>query len=309
MKHVFILNPAAGQNDKTGQIRDKIKSAMSGRREEYEIHTTNGPMHAIELSMQAAQSGDEVRIYACGGDGTLNEAVCGAAGYKNASVTHIPAGSGNDFIKIFGADAYRFLDINELIDGETHEFDLIECGDRQAINICSVGFDARIGTEVHRYKNLPLISGKGAYNMSVLVNFIKGIHLPYEVEADGVRFDGRYTMLVVCNGRYYGGGYCPVPEAEPDDRLLDFLLVGPVSRFTVARLISSFSKGRWREYPEIFKHMRGRELRVRADRISPVNLDGERLNLREMCFRISEKKLVFAFPRGASWKNGQNTAD
>ena len=43
-----------------------------------------------------------MRIYACGGDGTLNEVVNGAAGFDNAAVTCVPKGTGNDFLKLFG---------------------------------------------------------------------------------------------------------------------------------------------------------------------------------------------------------------
>ena len=57
-----------------------------------------------------------MRIYACGGDGTLNEAVAGAAGFGNAAVTHYPMGSGNDFLRMFGPDACRFYDLRALLD-------------------------------------------------------------------------------------------------------------------------------------------------------------------------------------------------
>ena len=39
---------------------------------------TTRPGHAEEIARRAAQSGEEIRIYACGGDGTLNEVANGA---------------------------------------------------------------------------------------------------------------------------------------------------------------------------------------------------------------------------------------
>ena len=50
---------------------------------------------------------EEYRIYACGGDGTLNEVASGAAGFPNGTITAYPGGSGNDFVKIFD-DPRRF---------------------------------------------------------------------------------------------------------------------------------------------------------------------------------------------------------
>ena len=54
---------------------------------------------AEEIARRLVSSGEEVRLYACGGDGTLNEVVNGAAGFDNAAVTCIPIGTGNDFLK------------------------------------------------------------------------------------------------------------------------------------------------------------------------------------------------------------------
>ena len=72
-------------------------------------------------------------------------------GHANVAVTHFPCGTGNDFIKMFGAEKERFFDLAELVRGEVRPFDVMECCGRYAINICSVGIDARIGTEVHQY--------------------------------------------------------------------------------------------------------------------------------------------------------------
>ncbi len=71
-----------------------------------------------------------VRLYACGGDGTLNEVVNGAAGHANAAVTHFPGGSGNDFIKIF-SDPAAFRSLPRLLDAEEATFDLIRCNGQE----------------------------------------------------------------------------------------------------------------------------------------------------------------------------------
>ena len=102
-----------------------------------------------------------MRIYACGGDGTLNEIASGAAGFPNAAVTAFSGGSGNDFVKIFSEPA-AFSNLARLLDAEETAFDLIACNEDLALNICSVGLDARIGTDVARYKRLPFLHGFNA---------------------------------------------------------------------------------------------------------------------------------------------------
>lgn len=305
MKHLFVINPAAGSGKSVAERIKEIETMMLWRSESYKIAVTEYPNHATEIVCEEAKASGRLRVYACGGDGTLNEVINGAAGLQNVAVTHHTTGTGNDFTKIFGAQANRFKSLNSLIDGDETVMDLYECNGRYGINIGSVGFDARIGTEVHKYSRL--IKGRGAYNLSVIINVIKGIHLPYTVDVDGRKLDGRFTMLVACNGRYYGGGFMPMPEAEPDDGLLDFLLVGPTSRLSVAKIIGKFSAGRHADFPELFTHVRGKRMTIVADRMSPVNIDGERLDAQNITFSISEKKVNFFFPRDISWEKANRT--
>ena len=302
MKHLFIVNPAAGKQDRSREIIAEIDGAMAGRGEDYECRVTAGPRHAEKLVGDAAKECESLRVYACGGDGTLNETVNGAAGLDNVAVTHYPCGSGNDFIKIFGRDSERFKNLDELINGDCAWFDLIECNGRYGISICSIGFDARIGIGMRDFKRLPLVTGRGAYNLSVIYNVFKGIHLPYKVDIDGREFGGRFTMLVACNGRYYGGGFNPVPESEPDDGLLDFLLVKKVSRLGVAALVAKYAAGRYREIGDLITYCRGKRMNVVCDRKNIINIDGERLDAENLYFGISDRKIRFVFPRGAQWK-------
>ena len=116
------------------------------------------------------------------------------------------------------------------------------------------------------------------------------------------RIDARQTMICVCNGRWYGGGFNPVPEAVLDDGLLDVLLVRPVSRLQVASIIGKYKKGQFRRYPEIFRHFRVPELRVICDGESRVNIDGELMMARDVRFGISRHKIRFFYPKGLSWE-------
>ena len=227
--------------------------------------------------------------------------VNGAASFPNCAVTHYPIGSGNDFIKA-SSDPAAFEALENLLDPDERVFDLIQVNDRLGIDICSIGIDARIGTDVGKYKRIPLLSGAGAYTLSMVVNVIKGIHRHYIVEIAGERIDARQTMICVCNGRWYGGGYNPVPDAELDDGLLDVLLVAPVSRLQAASIIGKYKKGQYRNYPELIRHFRVSELRVICDEESRVNIDGELLLAQDVRFAVSQHKIRFFYPKGLSWE-------
>ena len=114
MKHLFIINPRAGKKNSTGRLIDQIEQLRRNHGLDCETMLTTRPGHAEEIARRAAQSGEEIRIYACGGDGTLNEVANGAAGAEHIEVTVVPVGTGNDFLKNFGEDRVRFLDLEEL---------------------------------------------------------------------------------------------------------------------------------------------------------------------------------------------------
>ena len=125
MKHLFLVNPAAGKRGSTEALLRRVEEAFSPLGLEHEVVLTSSAGDAEQLARRAACSGGPVRIYACGGDGTLNEVVNGAAGYPNAAVTNVPKGTGNDFLRIFGANyAARFSDLAALSRGPQAAFDL-----------------------------------------------------------------------------------------------------------------------------------------------------------------------------------------
>ena len=301
MKHVFIINPAAGKYDHTAEFSNRIREICEPKGLDFSILNSKKPGDCVRIARELAETGEELRIYACGGDGTLNEVVCGAAGFDNVAVTHFPGGSGNDFIKIFDKPE-AFKSLEALLDPDEAKFDLIQVGEDYSLNICSIGIDARIGTEIAKYKHLPGVSGKGAYNLSTVINLVKGIHHHYIVEIDGEELDGRFTLICVCNGRFYGGGYQPVPEAEPDDGKLEVILVDKVSRLQVAGIIGKYKQGRYAEVPKLMHHYTAKRIVVRCDETEVVNLDGEARCGTEIEMKVSDKKIRFFYPKGLTYK-------
>ena len=76
MKHLFIVNPVAGKQKPEEKIKlihesaDRVPGGLSGG---FEIYVTRAPMDAVEKIRSTAANGEALRVYACGGDGTLNE--------------------------------------------------------------------------------------------------------------------------------------------------------------------------------------------------------------------------------------------
>lgn len=301
MRHLFIINPAAGSRDRTAAYKEQITTVCTAQGLDYDIAVSVAPGDCTRIAREAAKSGEEYRIYSCGGDGTLNEIVNGIAGYPNVAVTVFAGGSGNDFIRIFG-DFAPFRDLNCLLSTKEAEFDLIRCNDRYCLNICSVGLDARIGTDVSNYKRLPLFSGFRAYAFSAIVNTIRGVSRHFVVEVDGEVLDSDFTLLCACNGSYYGGGFHPVPEANPADGLLEVLLIKKVSRLKVLSVIGKYKQGKFKDYPHLIRHIRTSALKITCDEPSSINLDGELLVSQQVNITLAKEKIRFFYPKELSWE-------
>ena len=298
MKHLFIINPAAGSRDRTLECSREIAKLCKSL--DYRVEISRGPGHCTELAREAARTGEACRIYACGGDGTLNEVVAGAAGFPNAAVTVWAGGSGNDFVRLF-SEPKAFQHLERLLECEETTFDLIRCNDALALNICSVGLDARIGTDVANYKRLPFLQGFWAYAASAVVNVVRGVSQPLKVALCGQIRDEEMTMVCVCNGRYYGGGFYAVPEADPRDGLLDVLLVKKVTRGQVPGLIGKYKAGRYKELPEYITHYRTDRLEIHSPTPTAVNLDGELKMETDISMSIAAEKIRFFYPKGLTW--------
>ncbi len=300
MKHLFIINPAAGSRDRTRQYKAQIRKICREKGIDYRIEVSTAPGKCREIAREAALTGQPYRLYACGGDGTLNEVASGAAGFENVAVTVFAGGSGNDFIKLFD-EPEAFCDLSRLLDAEETQFDLIRCNEDYSVNICSVGLDARIGTDVSNYKRLPLLSGFRAYALSAVINTIRGVSEHYKVEVDGQTIDSEQTLVCVCNGRFYGGGFNPVPDADPADGLLDILLVTKVSRLKVLQVVGKYKDGKYAQYPELIRHFRTDRVKIICDKPTGINLDGELRTAETIDIRVADEKLRFFYPKGLVW--------
>ena len=302
MKHIFIINPTAGKRDSRQRIYDMADILRDKHGLDVQCILTKKQGHATELTRKLCESGEELRFYACGGDGTINEVANGILGYDNAAMTCIPVGTGNDFLKNFGDDAAKFSDAENLWDGPQFPMDVIEVGDRIALTIACSGIDARIGRDVHKYSESPLLDGKSSYIVSLIANFIfKDIASHWTVEIDGNAVEGDYAVVSVCNGRYYGGGFMPMPEARMDDGIMNVMIVDKVSKLQFLRFVGPYAKGEYRKLPTFARGYTPKVVRIRSEQEDIVTcLDGESIVNSDVTIKLSDKRLNFFGPAGCS---------
>ena len=300
MKHVFIINPTAGKADSRQKIYDMADALRTKHDLDVQCILTKKQGHATEIARRLCDSGEELRFYACGGDGTVNEVANGIIGYDNAAMSVIPVGTGNDFLKNFGGDMDKFRDAENLWNGPQFPMDAIDVNGRVALTIACSGIDARVARDVHKYSESPILDGKSSYIASLLVNFLfKGIGSHWTVELDGETIEDDFSLVSVCNGRYYGGGFMPVAEARMDDGVLNTLVVKKVSRGAFIKFVGPYSKGQYYKFPHVARCVAPKVVRIRSEKPDIVTcLDGECITSDDVTIRLSDKRLNFFGPTG-----------
>lgn len=267
-KYYFIVNPKAGQGEGNETFIKHIRGIAEKNNVKPVIYISEGIGDAEILARQiciensslpAEKMADEIRIYACGGDGTFNEVLNGIMGYENVAAGVIPIGTGNDFCRNF-AEAGDFLDVENQIFGKSMKCDAIryhgvlagEEKTRYCANMFNIGFDCNVVDLTATLKNYPLIKGTMAYMMAVLVMMVKKKGADLRVEADGkVLHDGPLLLTAVSGGSYCGGGVKGMPLADLTDGLLNVNIIYNVPRIEFIKKFPYYAKGTHMELPDI----------------------------------------------------------
>lgn len=296
MKYIFIINPEAGKEKSKVKLDNEIRSVFKDT--DFIVEYTKYPGHATEIAMMHASTKEEMIIFACGGDGTINEVVNGMYKYKNAKLALIPIGTGNDFIKFFKKISKDdFLNLEGYKDGQDLPCDLIYSNNRVCLNIASVGFDARVVQKVARFKRLPFVNGGFAYILSVFNSFLASMKFHQALKIDDTYIDYKnYIFIVAANGSYYGGGFHPTPDAKINDGFIDVITIDALSRLRVMTLIKKYKAGEHRSF-DFVKEFRCKKLQILGKKEVVLNMDGETIKVKDPIIEILEKQITLYLPK------------
>lgn len=305
MKHIFIINPVAGNGVAEAVYLPKILTAVKEFGLEYEVHRTINVGDATRYvkSRCAEEEQESFRFYAIGGDGTLNEVVNGAMGHSNAEVAFLPSGTGNDFARSF-QEHMLFRDVSRQIRGTARLVDVIRYNDRYAINMLNIGLDCQVVSEMNRLKKYPFIRGPLAYIAGVGVVFVGNQGYEFQIELeDGQTMEEEFTLIAIGNGAFCGGGFKGVPLANLQDGLFDINLVRKVNRRAFASLIGSYRKGTHLEHPlakDRILYLKGKRLKMKSPdgEQFQVCVDGEIEQVKELVVDVLPKAILFSVPEG-----------
>lgn len=302
MTHLFILNAFAGTKDSTPELKAQIEALnLPGT----VIEFTKGKDDATKIARRYAEKGGELRVYACGGDGTANEALHGLLGFDNVSMGVIPVGTGNDYVRSLPGKTEDFLDLRKMTEGDTVRVDLLKCEDRYALNVISVGYDCEVADRAQKNKRWPLMSGPLAYKLAIVQCLITKRKHTFTPFADGrmipVAEGFKSQMLAVAaKGKFYGGGIKATPYAELSDGLIDFMAIPTVPITYFAWLMGPFTRGEHIDHPKaksFILHEKCRELRLDNRGDIKIGIDGEMFVMKDPVITVVPKAFDIIVPK------------
>ncbi|MBO4637982.1 MAG: hypothetical protein J5685_12675 [Clostridiales bacterium] len=270
MRYIVIINSRA--NPKTREALDDAIRNVSlvdpDLRNRLEFKYTEYPGHAADIATEAAASyGDKVTIVACGGDGTIHE-IANALAFGKTPMIAIPFGTGNDFVKTTLPN-WKLWDFERLIMNldktEIKPVDLVKIDSydmmgnhinhwsRYFNNVASIGLDTKVQARAKAIVAAKdtKFNRKTAYIRAALALVLggkRGNDFSFELELeDGTVYKSsktRYTLLSMCNGKYYGDGFCPAPMADISDGLIDVCVVDDVPLYRAIPLLAAYKTGK-----------------------------------------------------------------
>lgn len=274
MKYIFIVNPESAKGNAM-KIIGNIEKVCKQEHIEYEVCYTLAQGDATRLAQ--SYKDEENIIYAVGGDGTLSEVLNGVVGTKN-KIGIIPAGSDNDF--------YRT--VKEIGKAEI-ESDVGVVNGKYFLNIACVGIDAEVANNVPLMKKKN-VKVKNLYTASILYTFthfkFKQIHFKSQEKDE----KGNFTILSICNGRYYGGGYNISPKASLEDNYFDVYYINKLRLPSIINLLLKLKKGKL-EQDKRTNHFKTNNITVTSEEPIRFNVDGETIENTKFEIKIIPKAI------------------
>ena len=291
MRICVIFNPAARGN-KARHFRRELDAIGS----QCALKATAAPGDARRLAAEAVGEGYDL-VVAAGGDGTVNEVLNGIGdapeGFARARLGVLPLGTVNVFaleLKIpFRIErAWEVLQRGRemMMDLPRVEFSANGKIERRFfIQLAGAGFDARA---------VELVDWQHKKKVGLLAYVVAGLKALREMKpkitarAGGERFTGE--LILIGNGKFYGGSFVVFPAADLRDGMLDVCVFPRVNWLTLLRSAPGLLMRR--KLPAgVIRHFRAPSLEVAGDGAAGFELDGEWVGRLPVKFSVERERL------------------
>jgi len=300
---VFLVNPASA-NGSTGSRWAQLAHVAAGAGLTGNTFFSERPGHLTELARAAADDGADLLVVV-GGDGALHEVANGIVGRDGVDVAVVMRGTGMDFARTYGIPTKPERAFDVALRGRTREIDVARVtyrswsGDETSehlVNVGSVGMSADAARRANSRSKA--LGGKATFFLTIAESFVRWRNVEMRVRAGEDVRRGKMTSVVVANGQYHGGSMWLAPEAQPDDGLLDAVLIGDITKSDFVRSVGRIYRGTHLTHPKI-ELLRAPRVEVDADQPVPLELDGEQPGTTPARFEIVPRALRIRVPADA----------
>lgn len=279
MNYIFLINRFSLKNN-TEKLVNKLTTICQKLNINYKLEINSNIRTTEDILKKYI---DSKNIIIClGGDGTINRTLNAIVNTDNI-LGYIPLGTGNDFYK-----SNKEL----LVDG-INKVDLIKINDKYFINTACFGIDADIANS-DKLIHSSIIPKSQRYNVSIISNFIKYKPRHLKIVINGKKYEDNYTTVVLCNGRYYGGGYKVGTNALLDDGLMDVYLAEKTSKIRMLKLLLNMKKGSHEQDKSINK-INAKKVYIESPKQIKCNIDGEILEDNKFNIEVIPKGIEIYF--------------
>ncbi|MEW5784956.1 MAG: diacylglycerol kinase family protein [Bacillota bacterium] len=284
-KIAVVVNPASA-NGMTARRWPEIAALLEQAGISFNEYLTRGPGDATEHTRRMLKESYDL-IISVGGDGTANEVINGfftpdGPVSKEAAVAFISMGTGSDLIKTLNIPKEPGEAVRHLANSSRRAIDVGRVSftghdgsaqTRYFVNIAGLGLDGDTVARVNRTSKA--LGGFVSFLWGTVISLLLYRNRRMAVTVDGeLVCDAPVTVVVIGNGRYFGGGMCIAPHATMDDARFDIVLLNNMSKPALLANLPKVYKGTHLSHPKVTcRH--GQSVSITSPEIALLDLDGE----------------------------------
>jgi diacylglycerol kinase (ATP) len=296
VKTCVIFNPAA-RGDKARRFRRHLDQ-IGGQST---LKLTTGPGDARRLACEAVEEGFTT-VVAAGGDGTVNEVLNGigeaSEGFARTRLALLPLGT----VNVFARELKLPMAVSKAWDcvrrGNETEIDL-PCGrsihegkpvTKYFAQLAGAGLDARA---------VELVAWELKKRIGPLAYVVAGLKAllgsPAEITVTSEASSATGGLVLIGNGRLYGGSFRIFPDAQLRDGLLDVCVFPKVNWLVLAKCGPGLLT-RGRLPASAVQMFQAKSVTLSAPQRTPAEIDGELFGILPATFYLSPRRLRVVVP-------------
>lgn len=273
---LLIVNPVAGKLRVRSTLMDVVE-VYSAADFDVNVRVTQRRGHARELARGARRSMYE-RVVCIGGDGTLNEVICGVLeSGEDIPLGYIPLGSTNDFANSLNLPKDPVTAARLTIEGEPCRLDIGDFnGQRKFSYVASFGMFTSASYSASQSSKNTL--GHFAYileGMKSIKDIINIKSYALDIEADGHAYSGDYIFGAIANSTSIGGILKLNSDiVDMSDGLFEIMLIKQMHNAAeLSQVLLSLANSDFNN--RMFDFIHASDIRLKSDSVMNWSLDGE----------------------------------